>query len=1838
MQHAVKPGQIVASDPALTTIRSKSVNELVLLEFNATATDADNDTLIFSLETGAPSGASITPTGDFSWMPAADPAGSHDVTVTVTDDTESVQFIDQRRAQLVLSKSTDKDDTFEFVLTDTDTNEQSTYTLTTVDGSASRLIDILAGHNYRIEETDIPDNFSLTKSRCLGTMVSGTNFTVSTSNSVFCHFTNNFTEPGPESDGIELIGTITSHVNGTKYFSKPTDVVTNPITNNTYVLNSVNNTITILEHDGTPNNIDTVVGFINHNSSINFLEIDHIGNDLYYIDTDLGSLIQYDLDTNTKKSIQLGDGDGDYEDLKINVHSNTIFTLRDTGIIDIINLNNYAVNTLNLEIFKGNQTDIDEFTSAIAVHPETNILYVAAYIHDPDIYLINGTTGEHLGTAQSIHGIQELFVTTNDKPHLLGTVIRYGLGITEFIDARVYEANTYDNFGKSISSHVLINNQIEYPLNDDEEDFRHIETYDLTLNQASAHSTFSGFLDVASLEPSDPNAIRKAPTGIHYVNDCALAFVVSSKNYHSLQTWQLSFNPFHDEFVSEKNIRVDTRKDIGYNSYHIVTANEATKRIYITDYKTDELHIFQYGAPLCFFEPELPPLLPVAVLNVTKSANADATFGFALTDTDTNEQSTYTLTTVDGSASRLIDILAGHNYRIEETDIPDNFSLTGSECIGDAAVNGTAFAADQDGTVLCHFENLYAMPVAVLNVTKSANADATFGFALTDTDTNEQSTYTLTTVDGSASRLIDILAGHNYRIEETDIPDNFSLTGSECIGDAAVNGTAFAADQDGTVLCHFENLYAMPVAVLNVTKSANADATFGFALTDTDTNEQSTYTLTTVDGSASRLIDILAGHNYRIEETDIPDNFSLTGSECIGDAAVNGTAFAADQDGTVLCHFENLYAMPVAVLNVTKSANADATFGFALTDTDTNEQSTYTLTTVDGSASRLIDILAGHNYRIEETDIPDNFSLTGSECIGDAAVNGTAFAADQDGTVLCHFENLYAMPVAVLNVTKSANADATFGFALTDTDTNEQSTYTLTTVDGSASRLIDILAGHNYRIEETDIPDNFSLTGSECIGDAAVNGTAFAADQDGTVLCHFENLYAMPVAVLNVTKSANADATFGFALTDTDTNEQSTYTLTTVDGSASRLIDILAGHNYRIEETDIPDNFSLTGSECIGDAAVNGTAFAADQDGTVLCHFENLYAMPVAVLNVTKSANADATFGFALTDTDTNEQSTYTLTTVDGSASRLIDILAGHNYRIEETDIPDNFSLTGSECIGDAAVNGTAFAADQDGTVLCHFENLYAMPVAVLNVTKSANADATFGFALTDTDTNEQSTYTLTTVDGSASRLIDILAGHNYRIEETDIPDNFSLTGSECIGDAAVNGTAFAADQDGTVLCHFENLYAMPVAVLNVTKSANADATFGFALTDTDTNEQSTYTLTTVDGSASRLIDILAGHNYRIEETDIPDNFSLTGSECIGDAAVNGTAFAADQDGTVLCHFENLYAMPVAVLNVTKSANADATFGFALTDTDTNEQSTYTLTTVDGSASRLIDILAGHNYRIEETDIPDNFSLTGSECIGDAAVNGTAFAADQDGTVLCHFENLYAMPVAVLNVTKSANADATFGFALTDTDTNEQSTYTLTTVDGSASRLIDILAGHNYRIEETDIPDNFSLTGSECIGDAAVNGTAFAADQDGTVLCHFENLYAMPVAVLNVTKSANADATFGFALTDTDTNEQSTYTLTTVDGSASRLIDILAGHNYRIEETDIPDNFSLTGSECIGDAAVNGTAFAADQDGTVLCHFENLYAMPVAVLNVTKSANADATFGFAVLNVTKCTD
>ncbi len=75
--------------PVLAALANQNVYANTLLSFTASATDTDQppQTLTFSLGPGAPAGASITPGGLFTWIPAAAQAPSTNlITVTVTDN------------------------------------------------------------------------------------------------------------------------------------------------------------------------------------------------------------------------------------------------------------------------------------------------------------------------------------------------------------------------------------------------------------------------------------------------------------------------------------------------------------------------------------------------------------------------------------------------------------------------------------------------------------------------------------------------------------------------------------------------------------------------------------------------------------------------------------------------------------------------------------------------------------------------------------------------------------------------------------------------------------------------------------------------------------------------------------------------------------------------------------------------------------------------------------------------------------------------------------------------------------------------------------------------------------------------------------------------------------------------------------------------------------------------------------------------------------------------------------------------------------------------------------------------------------------------------------------------------------------------------------------------------------------------------------------------------------------------------------------------------------------------------------------------------------------------
>ena len=79
----------VNSPPALAVIPDANIDELRELAFTATATDPDlpANALAFSLDPGAPSGASISAAGAFTWTPTeVQGPGTYPITVRVTDN------------------------------------------------------------------------------------------------------------------------------------------------------------------------------------------------------------------------------------------------------------------------------------------------------------------------------------------------------------------------------------------------------------------------------------------------------------------------------------------------------------------------------------------------------------------------------------------------------------------------------------------------------------------------------------------------------------------------------------------------------------------------------------------------------------------------------------------------------------------------------------------------------------------------------------------------------------------------------------------------------------------------------------------------------------------------------------------------------------------------------------------------------------------------------------------------------------------------------------------------------------------------------------------------------------------------------------------------------------------------------------------------------------------------------------------------------------------------------------------------------------------------------------------------------------------------------------------------------------------------------------------------------------------------------------------------------------------------------------------------------------------------------------------------------------------------
>jgi PKD repeat protein len=181
--------------PVLAAIGNKTVNELALLSFTATATDADvpAQTLTFSLGAGNPAGSAITAGGAFTWTPTeAQGPGVYPITVVVTDngsgnltDSETIQVTvnEVNIAPTITNpgnKTVNEGSLLSFNVTATDVDlPANTLTFSLGAGApAGAAITAAGGFTWTPTEAQGPGDYSITVNVSDGTATASTSFSV----------------------------------------------------------------------------------------------------------------------------------------------------------------------------------------------------------------------------------------------------------------------------------------------------------------------------------------------------------------------------------------------------------------------------------------------------------------------------------------------------------------------------------------------------------------------------------------------------------------------------------------------------------------------------------------------------------------------------------------------------------------------------------------------------------------------------------------------------------------------------------------------------------------------------------------------------------------------------------------------------------------------------------------------------------------------------------------------------------------------------------------------------------------------------------------------------------------------------------------------------------------------------------------------------------------------------------------------------------------------------------------------------------------------------------------------------------------------------------------------------------------------------------------------------------------------------------------------------------------------------------------------------------------------------------------------------------------------------
>ncbi|WP_068606939.1 tandem-95 repeat protein [Paenibacillus swuensis] len=900
--------------------------------------------------------------------------------------------------------------------------------------------------------------------------------------------------------------------------------------------------------------------------------------------------------------------------------------------------------------------------------------------------------------------------------------------------------------------------------------------------------------------------------------------------------------------------------------------------------------------------------------------------------------------------------------------------------------------------------------------------------------------------------------------------------------------------------------------------SMNPDGTFTYT-PDLDFNGPDTFTVQVTDGNggtdeASVFITVTP-----VNDAPVALDLEDTTAE---DIPSIGQLSASDVDGDAL-----VYSLNTPPTRGTAVVNPDGAYTYT-PDANFNGTDSFTFLVSDGNGGNDTGTVTIAVTPVNDPPVASDVSLITLE---DTPVNGQVTATDVDGDVL-----VYDIFTPASNGTVLMNPDGSFTYT-PNLNFNGVDTFTVQVSDGNGGTNEASVSVTITPVNDPPAAYDVSDTTSE---DVSTSGSVSALDPDRDVIT-----FTLITPPANGTAAVSPDGSYTYT-PNPDYNGTDSFVVQADDGNGGTDTATVTIEITPVNDPPVAEDVNVTTAE---DTPVSGQVTATDVDGDTITF--QLFTPPS---QGTVILNLDGTFTYT-PNPNYNGPDTFTVQASDGNggtdeASVIITVTPVN-------DAPVAFDLvnTTSE---DVPSSGRLAATDVDGDPLT-----FSLVTPPVNGTVVVEPDGNYTYT-PNPDYNGTDAFTIRVEDGNGGSDEAVITMVITPVNDAPVAPDLNITTLE---DTPVGGQVAATDVDGDVL-----IYVLTSLPTNGAVTLNAvDGSFTYT-PNQDFNGTDSFAVTVDDGNGGT-----DEANVSIVITpvnDPPTAFSVS-DQTSEDRPSYGQVIAFDVDGDPLT-----FSLSAPPTNGTAVVNPDGSYIYT-PNPNFNGLDVFPVLVDDGNGgSTIVTVTVQVNVTpVNDPPVITDITLTLAE---DTAVTGQAAATDVDGDSLT-----YALFTSPSNGVAVVNSDGTFTYT-PNQDFNGPDTFTILVSDGNGGTA----AGSVFL---TITPVN----------DPPVLADAFEQISEDTVFT--SRLQGMDVDGDSLTYSLSAPPLNGNAIVETDGsyvytpnvnyNGTDTFEVRVDDGNGAFDTAVVTITILPVNDPPLTADMFITTAE---DTPVTGQVSASDVDGDSL--------------------------------------